>query len=138
MYTILHLPSNTLYSLTKTPERHTVVFFKRYDHAKYVADSLSTHYWIYGKMPKVSKELHLMKPYQKKRESLDNHIWVQEKSLSRHCAIELGTRNLDVMVVKDILWIDDDRYDLNLQHFTLKCEANGFVQMMELDNDIVI
>lgn len=138
MYTILHLPSNTLYSLRKTPERHTVVFFKQYDNAKYVADSLSTHYWIYGKMPNVSKELHLMKPYQKKRESLEHHIWVQEKPFSRHCAIELGSRNLDVVVVKDIMWLDDDEYDLNIQHFSLECEEEVYLQMMELDHDIVI
>lgn len=138
MYTILHLPSNTLYGLKKPPEKYCVVFFKKYDNAKYVADSLSTHYWIYGRFPDKSKELHLMKPYQKKCEALDHHIWVQDKTFSRHYAIELGTRNLDVAVINDIIWLDDDNFDLNIQHFTLDCERNASLHILELDNDIVI
>ena len=56
--------------------------FRDYDHAKYVADSLATHHWIYGKLPPPSDELYLMKPYQKKQEASEHHLWVAKRNAS--------------------------------------------------------
>lgn len=137
MYTIVHLPTNTFYGLNRT-EKHSVVYFKKYENAKYVADSLSTHVWIYGSMPKESKELHMMKPYQKKREALENHIWVQKRDLSKQWLMQLGMRNLNVLVVKNIDWLDDDEYDADIENYSLESDNAAFLKMVELDNEIVV
>ena len=106
MYTILHLPTNTYYGLhAKDRSKHTVVFFRNYDQAKYVADSLATHQWVYGKLPSPSTELYIMKPYQKKQNALEYRLWVQKRQASLRCMKEVGMRHLDVSFVKNIEWM---------------------------------
>jgi hypothetical protein len=118
--------------------KHSVVFFREYDHAKYVADSLATHNWIYGHLPEPSDELYLMKPYQKKQDALSHQIWVQKRNVSMRCVQDVGTRNLDFMLVNDIQWIDDDTYNLEMKQYELDVNGPTYVESLALDNHIVI
>lgn len=136
MYAIVHLPSNTYYSLKHTPNKHKVVFFRNFDQAKYVADSLSTHNWIYDSFPHDSKELYIMKPYQKKKKALENFIWVKKKTLSTKTILDLSTRNLDLMLVNDLQWDDDDSYILDSDNFTLSSPLTMFIATLKNDYDI--
>jgi hypothetical protein len=138
MYTIIHLPTNTYYSLINTKSKHKVVFFRKYDDAKYVADSLSTHNWIYESFPSDSKELYIMKPYQKKKKALENFIWVKRKPLSTKTILDLSTRNLDLMLVNDLRWDDDDSYILDSENFTLSSPLAMFISTLNNDFDVHI
>ena len=80
----------------------------------------------------------MMKPYQKKREALENHIWVQKRDLSKQWLMQLGMRNLNVLVVKNIDWLDDDEYDADIENYSLESDNAAFLKMVELDNEIVV
>ena len=60
IHTIIHLPTNTYYYLLHTKSKHNVVVLKKYEDAKYVADSWSTHNWIYDSCPSDNKELYII------------------------------------------------------------------------------
>jgi len=139
MYAILHLPTNTYYALRpREATKHSMVFFRDYDHAKYVADSLATHHWIYGKLPPPSDELYLMKPYQKKQEASEHHLWVAKRNASMRCIQDVGTRQLDISLVNALRWLDDDTYDVDMKWYELDVNTPTYLESLALDNQIVI
>ena len=137
MYAIIHLPTQTYYSL-KNDSKHNVVYFRQYEHAKYIADSLSTHKWIYNHLPENNKELYVMKPYQTKREAMENKLWVQKQSISMKTLHDLATRNLDITLVNDLKWLDDDSYEVDAKNIELTVAEDLFKMALNMDNDIVV
>tara|TARA_Y100000389_G_scaffold205016_1_gene262009 strand:+ start:11859 stop:12281 length:423 start_codon:yes stop_codon:yes gene_type:complete len=139
MYSIIHLPTQTLYGLhNNSKTRHSVVYFRTYDHAKYVADSLATHEWIYNQLPAVSRELYMMKPYQVKKNARDHSLWIHKTTLSSRSVQNIGTRNLHISVVNDIRWIDDDTYDINIKHYEMESSLTSLITSLEMDHDLLI
>lgn len=137
MYAIFHLPTSTYYSL-KGDGKHNVVYFRQYEHAKYIADSLSTHKWIYNHLPENNSELYVMKPYQTKRESMENNIWVQKQRLSMKTLHDLACRNLDITLVNELKWINDDSYEIDSKNIQLTPTEDLFKLSLTMDNDIVV
>mgnify|MGYP001443282327 FL=1 len=137
MYAIIHLPTQTYYSL-KNDSKHNVVYFRQYEHAKYIADSLSTHKWIYNHLPENNKELYVMKPYQTKREAMENKLWVQKQSISMKTLHDLATRNLDITLVNDLKWLNDDSYEVDAKNIELTAAEDLFKMALNMDNDIVV
>lgn len=137
MYAIIHLPTQTYYSL-KNDSKHNVVYFRQYEHAKYIADSLSTHKWIYNHLPEDNKELYVMKLYQTKREAMENKLWVQKQSMSMKTLHDLATRNLDITLVNDLKWLNDDSYEVDAKNIELTVAEDLFKMALNMDNDIVV
>lgn len=137
MYAIIHLPTQTYYSL-KNDSKHNVVYFRQYEHAKYIADSLSTHKWIYNHLPENNKELYVMKLYQTKREAMENKLWVQKQSISMKTLHDLATRNLDITLVNDLKWLNDDSYEVDAKNIELTVAEDLFKMALNMDNDIVV
>ena len=137
MYAIIHLPTGTYYSL-KSDSKHNVVYFRQFDHAKYVADSLSTHQWIYNHLPYNTSELYIMKPYKTKRQAMENKIWVEKQSISMTTLRDLATRNLDITLINDWKWINDESYELDSKNIELTASDDLFKLALNMDNDIVI
>ena len=137
MYAIIHLPTQTYYSL-KNDSKHNVVYFRQYEHAKYIADSLSTHKWIYNHLPENNKELYVMKLYQTKREAMENKLWVQKQSISMKTLHDLATRNLDITLVNDLKWLNDDSYEVDAKNIELTAAEDLFKMALNMDNDIVV
>ena len=133
MYSIIHLNTNSYYALIHN-DKHSVVFFDRFKDAKYVADSLATHTWIYGHLPNMSNELHMMKRYQKKQNSFKHNIWVTNRKFSKHRVHELGLRNLNASVVKSIKWNNDDEYNVDISHLFLHVDMETYAKVVSLDN----
>jgi hypothetical protein len=77
-----------------------------------------------------------MKPYQKKKKALENYIWVKKKTLSTKTILDLSTRNLDLMLVNDLQWDDDDSYILDSDNFTLSSPLTMFIATLKNDYDI--
>lgn len=137
MYAIIHLPTQTYYSL-KNDSKHNVVYFRQYEHAKYIADSLSTHKWIYNHLPENNKELYVMKLYQTKREAMENKLWVQKQNISMKTLHDLATRNLDITLVNDLKWLNDDSYEVDAKNIELTAAEDLFKMALNMDNDIVV
>lgn len=137
MYSIIHLPSNTLYSI-QNEKKNSVLFFKKYDNAKYVADSLSTYKWIYNSFPNEVNEIHMMKKYQKKNEALENKLWVKQTHLTVKNIHDLATRNLDVFLINNINWIDDENFHIDGHNIELTCTTELFQLSLENDYQILI
>jgi len=139
MYNIVHLPTNTCYALNNSDNKHSILFFKEYDDARYVADSLATHMWIYGNLPHANNELYMMKPYQKKKHALDHKLWVfKYDDFSMRRLHEIGLRNLDISIVKNIEWLNDDTYDIDIKHFELDLDLESFANSLHLDHTSVV
>lgn len=136
-YSIIHLPSNTFYSI-QNDKKNSVLFFKKYDNAKYVADSLSTYKWIYNSFPSDINEIHMMKKYQKKREALENKLWVKQTQLNVKNVQDFATRNLDVFIINNINWIDDENYHIDGQNIELTCTNELFQFTLENDYQMLI
>ena len=122
----------------KNDSKHNVVYFRQYEHAKYIADSLSTHKWIYNHLPENNKELYVMKPYQTKREAMENKLWVQKQSISMKTLHDLATRNLDITLVNDLKWLNDDSYEVDAKNIELTAAEDLFKMALNMDNDIVV
>lgn len=139
MYSIIHLPTQTFYGLqNNTKTRHSIVYFRYYDQAKYVADSLATYKWIYNELPQVSQELYMMKPYQVKKNANDHSLWIQKSSLSSRSVQNVGTRNLHISVINKIRWIDDETYDLDIKHYEMQSSLSSLITSLEMDHDLLI
>lgn len=136
MYTILHLPSNTYYAIQNN--KYSVAMFKQYKDAKYVADSLATHKWVYGKLPTVNTALFVMKPYQKKQEALEHCLCVKTEALSMRYVQNIGTRNLNISLIDAIQWKDDHTYDVDIRHIELSASNKAYKESLELDANIII
>jgi hypothetical protein len=135
-YCIKHLPTNTLYAV-KSSKKQCVVFFKKYDVAKYVADSISTNKWIYNTLPDESKELYIMKKYQVKRQAMESKLWVHNQRLSVKYVKDLASRNVDLMIIDDIEWINDENYNVLGQHVQLTATEDLLRQSLEIDNELL-
>ena len=136
MYTILHLPTNTYYGLNKN--KHSIAMFKEFHDAKYVAESLATHEWIYGKLPNINSELFMMKPFQKKRKSLDHLLCIKKQPLNMRFIHSIGTRHMDISVIDNIRWTDDHMYDVDVQNIGLKVSMDAYRESLELDSNIIM
>ena len=136
-YSIIHLPSNTFYSI-QNDKKNSVLFFKKYDNAKYVADSLSTYKWIYNSFPSDINEIHMMKKYQKKHEALENKLWVKQTQLNVKNVQDFATLNLDVFLINNIIWIDDENYHIDGQNIELTCTNELFQFTLENDYQMLI
>ena len=135
MYSIIHLPSNTVYSI-QNEKKNSVLFFKKYDNAKYVADSLSTYKWIYNSFPSDINEIHMMKKYQKKREALESKLWVKQTQLNVKNVHDLATRNVDIFLINDIDWIDDENFHIDGHNIELSATLE--LTQLSLKNDYQI
>jgi len=136
-YSILHLPSNTLYSV-QNDKKNSVLFFKKYDNAKYVADSLSTYKWIYNSFPNEINEIHIMKKYQKKHEALESKLWVKQTQLNVKNIQDFATRNLDVFLINNINWIDDENFFVDGNNIELSSTFDLTKVSLEHDYQILI
>ena len=141
MYNIVHLPTNTVYALKNNNRLH-VVFFRKFDNARYVADSLSAHYDRYKQLPELSEELCLQHPKSARTPtSMDarrvNDLWVQRRDITHSTALQLGTRGLGLTVVDCLGWTDTD-WNPNVRHVDLKSDPTSFLYMLSLDNDMLL
>lgn len=132
MYSIIHLPTNTLYSVQNN-KKHSVLFFKKYNTAKYVADSLSTYNWIYNSFPDNNDEIFLMKQYQKKREALESKLWIKNTQLTIKNVQDFATRNVDIFYINNINWIDDENY--NVDGTNIELTSSFELTQVSLEND---
>lgn len=137
MYSILHLPSNTLYSVQNN-KKHSVLFFKKYDNAKYVADSLSTYKWIYNSFPENNTGIHMMKKYQKKRQALESKLWIKKTPLTIKNVHDFATKNVDIFYITDIKWIDDENYHVDGNNIELSSTFELTKVSLEHDYQILI
>ena len=138
MYTIHHLPSSTYYCLqSPKTNKHSIVCFKKYEHAKYIADSISTHIWIHRSLPEINSELCIMKPYQKKNQALENKLWVKKQAISNKFIQDVGSRNLEIALIDELSWIDDDKYNVNINYLQLNMNNEAFIYSLALDNEIL-
>lgn len=136
MYSILHLPSNTMYSIKNNNNKHSVLYFKKYDNAKYIADSLATYKWIYDKFPTTNKDIYVMKQYQKKRDALESKLWVKKTNLTCKNLRDLATRNVDIFYIKDLDWVDDENF--NIRGKNIEFTSTLELIQLSLENDYQI
>ena len=141
MYNIVHLPTNTVYAL-KNNNRLNVVFFRKFDNARYVAESLSAHYERYKQLPELSEELCLQHPKSvRPRTSMDarrlDDMWVQRRDITHSTALRLGTHGLGLTVVDSLDWTDTDWHPA-VRHVDLKSDTTAFLYMLSLDNDMLL
>ena len=141
MYTIVHLPTNTVYALN-TDNRLRLVFFKKYDNARYVAESLSTHIEQYKTLPELSDQLCLQHPKNRRHStSLDsrriNDLWVRRCELTHTTALNMGTRGLGITVVDSLDWNGSD-WNPKARDLDLVADPSSVMLMMQLDNDLLL
>lgn len=80
-----------------------------------------------------------MKPYQKKKHALDHKLWVfKYDDFSMRRLHEIGLRNLDISIVKNIEWLNDDAYDIDIKHFELDLDLDSFANSLHLDHTSVV
>jgi hypothetical protein len=80
----------------------------------------------------------MMKKYQKKREALENKLWVKQTQLNVKNVQDFATRNLDVFIINNINWIDDENYHIDGQNIELTCTNELFQLTLENDYQILI
>lgn len=141
MYNIVHLPTNTVYAL-KNDNRLHVVFFRKFDNARYVGESITAHYDRYKQLPEMSEMLCLQRPNDtRQRTSMDarriDDMWVQRCDITHSTALRLATHGLGMTVVDALNWTDND-WCPTIRHVNLKTDAAAFLYTLTQDNDMLL
>lgn len=136
MYSIKHLPSNTLYGIKHSKsDKHTIVYFNNYENAKITADSLAT-YMNNNKYPPASDTLYLLPKHVSKQAFYKEKLWIEYKTLNYKHIKDLGNHNLDFLIVNNIIYHDNGTYNLEYKHFKINPQLQDLVNTLNEEMEL--